>query len=470
MSSIDAKSLLNLLRSQTFTTLVDQSLTNVVDDKYKRRIGRIESELVRLGAVEDLKLSHSFLANLQNDFIEVLVEAEGELNSTQDSRISSDQAKVLEQLMAIQFLLQSKQTLLTDSGIINDLYSRMLNLSITKELGQFQLDALLRSDESGGASFGPSVQRYTETKFSQIQGIDAVRDRIRNIISREFITEEYTLIMLTGPPGTGKSTLSQAIATVHSGGAYYNLNIGELSSPNIGVTERGLRDLFEKLESNPEPATLILDEVDNIFSANLSQPHLQSVKITLQTEISGSRKLRKNVVIIGITNHYDRIEDVIKRRASSVVYVPLPRKETQIDFLLDELKVKTAEVSQTWRTSLIAMIAEKNYTNANIKFLVRNAKIDFFETNGNRQFSVITTDNVKTIVTSNFITPDAATAQTETEDVIRDFVRQSENNRIRVVPSVENFRNVSKNVFSLTDAALADSEKRNNPDAIGFTG
>lgn len=466
MSTLNTKALLDLLKAETFTSLVDPSLPNRVSDETSRRISEIQNTLIQLGAAEDLKMSQTFLNQIQTTFIEVLVDAEKELfNDTTDVRISPAQAQTLEQLMSIQFLLQSKQTLITDAEVINELYSRILNLSVTKELGQHQLRTLLESEREGKATFGPSVIRYTNVPFSKLVGIDEVRDQLQNIVSREFLSDEYTMVILTGPPGTGKSTLSHAIATAHSGGYYYNLNIGELSSPTIGVTEKGLRDLFQVLESSTQPVTLILDEVDNIFSDQLAQPHLQSVKITLQTEISGSRSLGKNVFIVGITNHYDRIEDVIKRRATSIIYVPLPKVETQMQYIMSLLIPARFVLTDQWRVAMDGLIRTKRYTNANLKHLTRNAKIKFFERMSRvpSGFPTITVQAEKLIVTPDVYLVSPSTPIYESESQLREFTRASPNNKLILVPSVEDFRSVQDSVFSLTPQDIEISKQKNDP-------
>lgn len=466
MSTLNTKALLDLLKAQTFASLVDPSLPNIVSDATVIRITEIENKLIQLGAVENLKISQTSLNELQNVFLELLIDAESELfNEHTDVRISPSQAKVLEQLMGIQFLLQSKQTLITDAATINELYARILNLSVTKELGQHQLRTLLESEREGKQTFGPSVMRYTNVPFSNLVGIDLVRDDLQNTVSRDFLNDEYTMILLTGPPGTGKSTLSHAVATAHSGGYYYNLNIGELSSPTIGVTEKGLRDLFQMLEQSTQPVTLILDEVDNIFSDQLSQPHLQSVKITLQTEISGSRKLGKNVVIVGITNHYDRIDDVIKRRATKVIYVPLPQFDSQVQFIISILLPANLYVTDQWKQAITQLIKTRRYTNANLKHLTRNAKIKFFERNAKSPtgFATLTDGPTKLIVTNDINLVGNHPPVYESESHIREFIRASLSNKLLIVPSYQDFVDVQSSVFSLSESDLEESRIKNQP-------
>lgn len=464
MSTLNIKPLFELLKSQTFASLVDPTLQKSVKEETHKRISVIENELARLGAVEDLKLSHTYISEIQSRFLELLVSAESELfNEGDQVRISTEQANVLERLMAIQFLLQSKQTLLTDAETINELHSRMLNLSVTKELGQYQLRTLLEA-ERGQSSFAPSTVRFANVPYSRIVGIDQVRDRIKNIIEREYLSEEYTMLILTGPPGTGKSTLSQAIATAHSGGYFYNLNIGELSSPTIGVTEKGLRDLFQTLEQTTQPATLILDEVDNIFSDKLSQPHLQSVKITLQTEISGSRVLGKNVVIIGITNHYDRIDDVIKRRATSIIYVPLPDPSTQGRYIISILNAGEVTINPAWYQGISNIISQQRYTNANLRHLVRNAKISYFE-RVPPPYKTHTIGNQKLVLNNATPTFDGPF---ETETQLRDFTRNGPSNVVIIVPEIQDFERVKTSVFSLSESEIEYSRSRNDPSYRNF--
>lgn len=267
---------------------------------------------------------------------------------------------------------------------------------------------------------------------------------------------------MAGPPGTGKSTLSHCIASDHSMGNYYNFHIAELSSATVGETEKNIVKLFESIEKSTEPVTIIFDEMDNIFASGTADPaHIRSVKTTLQTEISGGRQLKNNVVLVGLTNYLDRIEDAIKRRTTSIIYVPLPSKEAAAEFLFRLLGVEVAHLTTRFQQQIYQMLnlPDKNYTNATIKSLVKNAKNTFI-LRQNGYFDAAMYTETAMIVRSDVLATNADWQRISLADM-KTYAMAGKH--FIFLPEIVDFEVALANVYVLDDRTLAEYRARNKP-------
>jgi len=72
-------------------------------------------------------------------------------------------------------------------------------------------------------------------------------------------------VLLTGPPGSGKTLIARAIAN-ESGAFFFSLNGPEIMSKMAGEAEANLRKAFEECEKNA-PAIIFIDELDSVAAS-----------------------------------------------------------------------------------------------------------------------------------------------------------------------------------------------------------
>jgi transitional endoplasmic reticulum ATPase len=139
-------------------------------------------------------------------------------------------------------------------------------------------------------------------------------------------------ILLTGPPGCGKTLLAKAIAS-ESLVNFISVKGPALLSKYVGESERGVRDMFRKAKQ-AAPCIIFFDEIDALVpsrNAGGSDAHVaERVLSQFLTELDGVEEL-KGVLVLGATNRPDMLDPAILRpaRFDEIVDIPLPDEESR---------------------------------------------------------------------------------------------------------------------------------------------
>jgi ATPase family associated with various cellular activities (AAA) len=128
-------------------------------------------------------------------------------------------------------------------------------------------------------------------------------------------------LLLTGPPGTGKSLAARVVATA-AGTDLLVVDVSRIVSKWLGETEKNLAAAFEAAERTQ--AVLMLDEADALFGTRTEISDAHDRYANLETAYLLARLDRFEGLAILTTNLRANIDPAFLRRIDYVVEFPLP--------------------------------------------------------------------------------------------------------------------------------------------------
>ncbi len=132
-------------------------------------------------------------------------------------------------------------------------------------------------------------------------------------------------ILLSGPPGCGKTMLAKAVAN-ESKVNFISVKGPALLSKYVGESEKGVREVFKKARQ-AAPCVVFFDEIDALVPARGSggsDSHVSERVISqLLAEIDGVEEL-EGVLILGATNRPDLLDPALLRPGRFDVHVDIP--------------------------------------------------------------------------------------------------------------------------------------------------
>ncbi len=138
-----------------------------------------------------------------------------------------------------------------------------------------------------------------------------------------------TIVLFTGPPGTGKTMTAEAMAQ-HLGRQLYIADYAELESKWIGETEKNIVSIFSAAAQ--AGAVLLLDEADAILSSRLDGGHYNDRAYNRQVSILLTELEAYDGVAILTTNRSVSLDTGLARRISATFEfdVPTPQERARI--------------------------------------------------------------------------------------------------------------------------------------------
>lgn len=159
---------------------------------------------------------------------------------------------------------------------------------------------------------------------------DLIEEHHRRDLLRSHGVEPRHRVMLVGPPGGGKTSLAEAVAT-------------ELSVPLLTVRYEGLIGSFlgetaSRMESlfdavRVRPCVLFFDEFDTVAKERGDTHETGEIKRVVSSLLLQVDRLPSHVVVIAATNHPELLDRAAWRRMQLRLELPQPTRAAKVEWL-----------------------------------------------------------------------------------------------------------------------------------------
>lgn len=199
-----------------------------------------------------------------------------------------------------------------------------------------------------------------DTTWEDIGALSEIRDELHMAIVQPIRNPELyanvgitaaTGVLLSGPPGCGKTLLAKAVAN-ESRANFISVKGPELLNKYVGESERAVRQVFVRARSSV-PCVIFFDELDALVPRRddaLSEASARVVN-TLLTELDGLGSSRAGIYVIAATNRPDIIDPAMLRpgRLENRLFVSLPTPTERVDILRTIVRNLSIDFSEDLR-------------------------------------------------------------------------------------------------------------------------
>ena len=363
----------------------------------------LENQASRKDALDSLRMDYKELTDKAQQLLteKLFLENEFDQLKKRTSRLEEELSNIRTPPLIIGYI----QDILDGQAIVRSSNGTVFMVSVNRRLDSTNLKpgsrVALNQDtlsvvEILSDSWDPLVSNAEildspEVEYGSIGGLEEQIRELKEAIELPFENPEAFSkfgidppkgVLLTGPPGTGKTMLAKAVAN-STKATFLGLVGAELAQKYIGEGGRMVRELFE-LAKQKSPSIIFIDEIDSIGSKRLDvatsgDREVQRTLMQLLSEIDGFENL-DNVKVIAATNRPELLDAALLRpgRFDRIIQIPIPdlvARET-----IFGVHTKSMPLSKGLKLSYLASISE-GFSGAEIKSSVVEAGISAISEN-----------------------------------------------------------------------------------------
>lgn len=188
----------------------------------------------------------------------------------------------------------------------------------------------------------------SRTSFSEVAGVGEAVEELREV--REFLADPKRYarlgarvpkgVLLYGPPGSGKTLLSKAVAS-EAGVPFFACSGSEFVEMFAGLGARRVRQLFQEAKKHA-PSIVFIDELDAVGGqrakggpGDSAQREADQTLIQILNEMDGFEVSEHPVIVIGATNRIESLDPALIRpgRFDRHIAVDPPDRRGRLEIL-----------------------------------------------------------------------------------------------------------------------------------------
>jgi AAA+ superfamily predicted ATPase len=155
----------------------------------------------------------------------------------------------------------------------------------------------------------------------QVLATQLIEEQQRADLLRSYNLEPRSRMLLTGPPGNGKTSLAEAIATALSV-PFLVVRYEKVVNSYLGETAKRVQEVFQYARLHQ--CVLFFDEFDALAKEREDRQESGEIKRVLNTLLLEVDRLPSHVVLVAATNHPDLLDRAVWRRFQIRTSLPLP--------------------------------------------------------------------------------------------------------------------------------------------------